>query len=48
MKALDVGGRHLGSQSIQRGLYENDIEEYKIVFWTTLVERWTLGVYVTS
>ena len=30
MEALDVGGRHLGSQGIQCGFYEDDEEEYKL------------------
>jgi hypothetical protein len=33
MEALDVGGRHLGSQGIQCGLYEDDEEEYKLEFF---------------
>jgi hypothetical protein len=38
MEALDVGGRHLGSQCIQCGLYEGDIEEYKLDdFWIPIV-----------
>ena len=28
MEALNVGGGHLGSRGIQRGLYEDDEEEY--------------------
>ena len=49
MEALDVGGRHLGSQGIQRGLYEDDEEEYELDdFWTTAVVRWTPGVYVST
>ena len=30
MKALDVGGRHLGSQVIQCGLDEDDEEKYDL------------------
>jgi hypothetical protein len=30
MEALDVGGRHLGSHEIQRGVYEGDEDKYKI------------------
>jgi hypothetical protein len=49
MKSLDVGGRHLGNESIQHGLYKDDEEEYKVDdFWTTIVVQWTLGVYVSA
>ena len=44
MGTLDVRGRHLGSQGIERGLYEDDEEEYKfddfritIVVWCGLL-----------
>ena len=48
MEALDVGGRHLGSQGTQRGFYEDDEEEYELDdFWTRAVVRWTPGVYVS-
>ena len=37
MKAWD-GGRHLDSQGIQCGVYQDDEEEYKLNdFWMTLV-----------
>ena len=32
MKVLGVGERHLGSQSIQCGLYEDNDEEHKLDF----------------
>ena len=38
IEALDVGGRHLGSQGIQCRVYEDEEEEYKLEdFWTTIV-----------
>ena len=44
---LDVGRRHLGSQGIQQGLYEDEEEEYELDdFWTTTITWWTFGVYV--
>ena len=39
MKALDVRGRHLGSQGIEHGFMN---------IWTTVFVWWTHGVYVTS
>ena len=49
IEALDVVWRHLGSQGIQRGLYEDDDEDYGLDdFWSTLVTRWTLGVYESA
>ena len=33
MEALDVGGRHLGNQGIQCGLYGDDEEQYKLDFF---------------
>ena len=33
MKALDVGGRHLGSQGIQCGLYEGDKEKHNLMIF---------------
>ena len=49
MEALDVGGRHLGSQDIQCGLYEDDEEDYELnEFWTPTVVWWTPGVYVSA
>ena len=49
MEALDLGGRHLSSQGIQRGLYEDDEEECDLDgFWSTMVVRWTRGVYVSA
>ena len=45
MEALDVWGRHLGSQGIQCGLYEGDEEEYELDdLWITTILRWILGV----
>ena len=42
MEALAVGGRHLGNQGVQRGLYEDDEEEYEHDdFWTTTIVQWT-------
>lgn len=35
IESWDVGGRHLGSHGIQRGLCGDDEEEYKLAdFWT--------------
>ena len=49
MNSLDVGGRHLGNENIQHGLYEDDEEEYKVDdFWTTIVVQWIPGVYVST
>ena len=49
VEALDLGGRHLGSQGNQRGLYEDDEEEHELDdFWTTTIMRWTLGVYESA
>jgi hypothetical protein len=37
-KLLDVGGRHLGSQCNQRGLLEDDEEEFEVDdFQTTTI-----------
>ena len=33
MEALDVGGRHLGRQFVQCGLYEDDEEESKLMIF---------------
>ena len=49
MKVLDVGGKHLGNHDIQRGLHEDDEEEYKLDdFWTTTFVFGTHGVYVST
>ena len=50
MEALDVGGRHLGTQGIRCGLYEDDEEEYKLgdLWTTTTLVWWTLGVNVST
>ena len=46
MEALDVGGRHLGSQGIQCGLYEDDeeLDEFRM----TVFVQWTLGVSMSA
>ena len=49
MQALDLGGRHLGSQGIQLGLFEDDKEEYELDdFWMTIVVWWNHDVYVST
>jgi hypothetical protein len=52
MEALDVGGRHLGTQGIRCGVYEDDEGEYKLDdLWTTTTTTivwWTLGVHVST
>jgi hypothetical protein len=40
MEALDVRGRHLGSQGIDRGLYGDDEEEYKFDDLRTTIVVW--------
>jgi len=40
MEALDVRGKHLGSQGIDRGLYGDDEEEYKFDDLRTTIVVW--------